>query len=114
MKTAEKQVSQGDLYFTRVAALPDGVTEVKTRPFVLAGNSQSGRHTAEGKDIKFYTQDQFTSYLVLGSENATINHAQTTSRHHLPFQLASSGSGTVWRVRKQRESVPGGYRQVQD
>lgn len=113
MKTAEKQVSQGDLYFTRMDELPEDVTEAKTRPFVLAGNSQSGRHTAEGEGLKFYTQDQFTSYLVLGSENATINHTQTTSRHHLPFQLAG-GSGAVWRVRKQRESVPGGYRQVQD
>lgn len=107
-----KQAAQGDVLFTRVDAMPGGLTEAKREGGLLVvAHSETGHHHGfASKDARLFEvpNDPFTCYLQL-SDSCELQHF----RPHDTHESILFGAG-VYLVRRQREYTPEGYRMVCD
>lgn len=112
----KKQGDQGDVRFTRVDKVPNGYEPQKNDGPIIVAHSETGHHhTVPGLDAVLYAKrdDKMTSYLVLGDvQGLEVTHHRPHDTHDTLRLLG--GKGAVWRVRRQREHTPEGWRQVQD
>lgn len=109
MKTVEKVAFQGDVMFVKVDALPKSAKAEKTKGAVVVAHSETGHHhVIKGKLVKVFREDAMTCYLSL-STPAEVVHKRPYDTH-APFRLTAG----IWKVRRQREHTPEGWRRVED
>jgi hypothetical protein len=112
MKTIEKSAAQGDVMFIRVDKLP---ADVKMVPIadgraVVAHSETGHHHVAVAEQVRLFgTTNPMICYLSNESEHTDVVHERPYDTHET-LRLAPG----IWEVRRQRESAPGGDRQVAD
>jgi hypothetical protein len=111
MKTANGVVFQGDLMLSPVAK-PNGAKFSTENGEVVLAHSETGHHhVVDGKLVKVWRQDAMTCYLSL-TEPVDIVHKRPFDTHETIRLMPMTGK--VWRVRRQREHTPEGWRRVED
>lgn len=105
--------AQGDLYISRIDVLPDGVRPVKpTDGQYIVAHSETGHHHVVQEDgCEYYeADDPLTAYLrVIDATEVTLRHLRAFDTHD-PLTI---GPG-IYRIRRQREYTPEGWRRVAD
>ncbi len=112
MKQFKKCAAQGDLHITRIDKLPDGVVIVSPEHGkVIIGHSETGHHhVMEAKTVEMYRlpEEIYECFLVV-KEATPLVHLREYDTHE-PIMHAPG----VYRVRRQREHTPEGWRRVAD
>jgi hypothetical protein len=113
VKEIHKVGAQGDVFFVKVADVPKDTMLV---PAVggqhIVAHSETGHHHAVRADgTAFYEgpNDPFTCYLRVDGAFADIVHQRPFDTH----ETVRLGQG-VWKIRRQREYTPEGFRRVED
>lgn len=112
MKTFTNQAAQGDVLFIRVASLPPKATLVATDGTdLVVAHSETGHHhvmTAERTRMYRLPEEIYECFIVVDKPDEL--------RHLRPFDTHESikFEPGVYRVRRQREYVPEGWRRVED
>jgi hypothetical protein len=113
MKTFDKVCAQGDIYIMKVCdELPEDAVEVKPEgDHVIVTHSETGHHhVMEKEHVKMYTLPKsIMDCLLVVKEPTALEHLRSFDTHE-PIMF---GKGT-YRVRRQREYTPEGFRKVQD
>jgi hypothetical protein len=100
---------QGDMMVERVEALPEGLAATNTD---IVAHSETGHHHVATKAKVYAAPDGMTLYLqAIGSEIDLV-HKRSFDQHET-IQLRCE-PGDVFRVRRQREYTPEGWRRVED
>jgi len=117
-KTFDRQAAQGDCLITRVDklpnvnALPEGAEEVVAGADgrLVVAHSETGHHHFINKaEARFFkTPDPMVCYLVV-DESATMLHDRSFDTH-VPLKIPAG----TYKMNRQREYTPDGWRQVQD
>lgn len=114
MKTFRNQAAQGDIHFTRVRSLPKNANLVKVQPNdgqIIVTHSETGHHHVMVSDsVEMYRlpEELYECFLVVKTPTE-LKHLRPHDTHEpILFQ-----PGT-YRVRRQREYVPEGWRRVED
>ena len=112
MKTFDKTAAQGDVFFERIDALPDGVTEVAAEgAHVVVAHSETGHnHVMDRKAVTMYRlpEEIYECFLVV-KEPTALEHQRPFDTHE-PIEFKAG----IYRVRRQREYVAEGFRRVED
>lgn len=112
MKTATKCAAQGDVYFRRVEAMPEGAEEKGKpgEPVVVAHSETGHHHVARGEAVRLFgVSDPMVCYLSIGEPYADVEHLRPHDTHET-IRLPAG----LWEVRRQREHAPEGWRRVED
>ncbi len=121
MKIVKKIAAQGDVTFVRVDKLPDGLKESANsegpsgflnRQDVIITHSETGHHhVARGERIRLYgTDDPMVCYLV----NETGTYADIVHERSFDTHETLRLDGPVWKIVRQREATPEGWKRVED
>jgi hypothetical protein len=112
MKTFYTQAAQGDTLYLRVDELPAGVVPVVPEAGrVVVAHSETGHHhVMEAEHVTMYRlpEEIYECFLHV-KEPTELRHLRPHETHE--SILFSPG---VYRVRRQREYVPEGWRRVED
>lgn len=112
MQTFKNQAAQGDCLITRVATIPEGfvIDSQKDSNYVVAHSETGHNHVMESKDIDFYTSanDPLMIYLVV-NKATPVRHLRSFDTHE-PLSVPPG----IFRINRQRESIPEGFRKAQD
>ena len=111
-KHFENQAAQGDVFFQRVKSLPRGVklAPVENGHFVVAHSETGHHHVIDSRSAQMFIDEtnQFIAYLRVVSP-AELKHLRDYDTHEtLAFKPG------VYKVRRQREATPEGWRRAQD
>lgn len=103
-------VAQGDLNIFSVDAIPGGLVESPPTngQHILAHSETGHHHVVDGNTVRVFEQDEFTSYLEVKKE-AKVIHLRGFDTHD-PITLAPG----KYRIARQREYVPEGFRRAAD
>lgn len=108
-RASEKFVFQGDVAFTKVDRLPADATPIETN---VVAHSESGHsHIAERAKV-FSCDDGLTLYMRAIGKSVDIVHQRPFDTHETIRFLTEPGD--VFKIRRQREYVPEGWRMVAD
>lgn len=113
MKTFKRTAAQGDLYFTRVKALPKGTVVVPpTGGRVIVDHSESGHHhvmEAEHVTMHKLPDEIMECFLVVNAPTALRHEKDSVDRHEdLGFEPG------IYKARRGREWIPEGWRMSND
>lgn len=108
MKKASKFCFQGDVCFERVDALPEEAKPSKSN--VVAHSETGHHHTAERAEV--YDFDGMTLYMKAIGKSVDVVHHRPNDTHETIRLLGEPGA--IWKVRRQREHTPEGWRRVED
>ena len=112
MKTFKKMAAQGDLLITRINELPDNLEPVQAEAgaYVVAHSETGHNHVIkeDGLEVFAPANDNFTLYLVV-DRPVDLTHMRSFDTHE-PLRIAPG----VYRINRQREYTPQGYRRVAD
>ena len=112
MKTFDKIAAQGDVFFKKIDTLPDGLKEMKAENGVhVVAHSETGHnHVIKEQEAKIYANDNdpFVAYLVVDN-TAKLEHMRLFDTHETI--LFKEG---IYKITRQREYTPEGYRRAQD
>jgi len=112
MKTFQTQAAQGDFLITRVAYLPDGTEAVAPDAdvTVLAHSETGHHHVIDAKAATLYRlpEELYEAFLVV-ERAAVIEHRRQWDTHE-PLQVDPG----IYRINRQREYMPEGYRLAAD
>lgn len=106
-----KQGAQGDVLFMRVDALPENAEAQTRKGDLVVAHSETGHHhsiEAEGV-IHFEVNDPLVCYLQVDDCFADVVHHRSFDTHET-LRLPAG----LWKVRRQREHTPEGWRRVED
>ena len=116
MRTFKNTCAQGDVFFERVDSLPEGLTEVKPeKGQLVVTHSETGHNHVmvldrpDAPNVRmFQGDDPLTAWLQV--------NRPTTLEHQRPYDTheAIQFSEGTYRVRRQREYTPEGFRRVED
>lgn len=109
MKNAKRFCFQGDVCFERVDALPTRAKLVKDS--VVAHSEAGHNHVAERAKV-YAVDDGMTLYMRAIGKSIDVVHRRPHDTHETLRLLGEPGA--IWRVRRQREYVPEGWRRVED
>jgi len=116
MKTFNKDTKmaiQGDIAITHMAALPEGIEAVsgENGVHVLAHSETGHNHEVAVANTQFFNDpdNELVSYLVVEEDGVELKHNRSFNTH----ETISFDSG-VYRINRQREYTPEGYRRVAD
>ncbi len=115
----DKMAAQGDFLITRISELPDGLEPVTAEKglFTIA-HSETGHHhvlNSAGVEAFYPANDNdefkrdFTMYLAVENDSSVIEHMRSFDTH-APLGLKSG----IYRINRQREYTPEGWRRAQD
>ncbi len=110
----QKQAAQGDMLIERVSELPKDVLKLKDEngKFVLAHSETGHNHVVKkAPGIEFYqsANDNFTCWLVVNNTKCLVEHERSFDTHK------SLGlKDGIYRIRRQREYIPEGFRRAAD
>ncbi len=109
MKTVKNFCFQGDVMFTRVDTLPADARPAKNN--IVALSETHHHHVAERAEV-FTCDDGMTLYMRALGKNLDIVHKRDYDTHEtLRFDTEP---GDIFKIRRQREYVPEGWRIVCD
>lgn len=112
MKTFNISAAQGDVYFQKVAKLPEGLRQIKSKNGrVLVTHSETGHnHEMDARYVTMYEDGNNPLVAYLYVEQPTeLLHLRSYDTHTPIFFDPG-----VYEVRRQREYVPEGFRRVED
>ena len=112
MKTFKNHCAQGDVFISRITALPDGTERVEPENgVVVVTHSETGHHHV--MDAEHVTMrrlpDSIMDCLLVVDEPTELRHLRNFDTH----ESILFDKGT-YRVRRQREYTPEGFRRVED
>lgn len=114
MSKFNNTAAQGDIFFIKVDSLPgDAVKQKdKNKEYVVAHSESGHCHVISSDDVDFYesANDPFECYLVVHKET-NIVHLKTGPDRHKDITFKP---GNVYRVRRQGEEGPEGWRRAID
>ena len=112
MKTFQTQAAQGDFLITRIAGLPGGIEPVPPDADVtVLAHSETGHHhviDAGAATLYRLPEEVYEAFLVV-DRPAVIEHRRQWDTHE-----ALKVEPGVYRISRQREYVPEGYRLAAD
>lgn len=113
-KEFKNLAAQGDVMFIKIDKLPEGLRALtpENGKFVVAHSETGHNHTVKYKPgITYYANDndQFTAYLVVDNTKCLVEHERSFDTHE--SLLLKDG---VYKIRRQREYTPEGFRKAQD
>ena len=113
---AYQRFAQGDLYVVKVDELPKDVKLKKVEPtdgvFILAHSETGHHHVIEAAHCEYMDveDDPLTSYLqVIDDVEQQITHLRSSDTH--APAVVDKG---IFRIRRGREYIPGGWRMSAD
>ena len=116
MKTFNKDTKmaiQGDIAITSLNALPEGLkTSAGENGVHILAHSETGHnHEVMEADVQFFddTENELVSYLVVEKDGVELKHNRSFDTH----ETISFDAG-IYRINRQREYTPEGYRRVAD
>ena len=120
MKTATRIAAQGDVLFYRVNEMPANAVEQKRSGPLVVAHSETGHHHAiASKAVSHFEVpgDSLVCYLRLDDGLGDLGGVDVV--HHRDFDTHETlrllgRPGDVWKVRRQREWAPEGWRAVLD
>lgn len=105
--------AQGDLNIFKVKNIPDGLknAEKKGNQFVLAHSETGHNHVVDDSNVTVLDDpnNEFVSFMKVALGGADVTHMRSFDTHetiHLPEGL--------YRISRQREYTPEGYRRAAD
>lgn len=111
MNTFTNQAAQGDLLITRIEALPEGLVKTEAKGNYIVAHSETGHHhvmSTEHCDFYEAANDPFALWVVV-NEPTTLLHERSFDTH-APIEV---GEG-IYRINRQREYTPEGFRRAAD
>lgn len=104
------QIAQGDLLIEKIETIPENLTAVKSEDNHVLAHSETGHHhIVSAEKVNYYpANDEFFGYLDVKQE-AQIIHLRGFDTH-APINLKEG----KYKVTRQREYTPQGYRRVLD
>ncbi len=112
MKTFRIQAAQGDMLLTKVEVVPDDfkLSEPEAGRHIVTHSETGHNHIVKSEDVDMYASanDEFVVYLVVKNETK-LEHLRSFDTHS-PISLNPG----IYRVNRQREYTPEGYRRAQD
>lgn len=102
MKVIDRQAAQGDVLFTRIDALPEGVKAVKAEEngeHIVTHSETGHHHVMDSEHVNLFeaANDPFVMYLVV-DEPTNLRHLRDVDTH----ETINFPPGT-YRVNRQRE-----------
>jgi hypothetical protein len=106
------QAAQGDVFFERIDALPEGLklAKIDKGNHVVAHSETGHHHVIDSRNARLFIDETnaFIAYLKV-LEPCELKHLRDHDTHEaLAFKPG------VYRVRRQREATPEGWRRAQD
>lgn len=112
MKTFTKQAAQGDLLVVRIPRLPEGAKLDKGKGAKIVGHSETGHHhVIDGVNVKVFRleNDPMVCFLQVSEPYADLVHQRPYDTHEtLRIPVG------VFKIQRQREHTPEGWRVVSD
>ncbi len=106
------QAAQGDVAITRVTEMPEGlvINKIEGGVHIVAHSETGHHHVVEAAAAVMYDEPEndLVSYLVV-EDSAQLTHTRTYDTH----ETIALDKG-VYRINRQREYTPEGYRRVAD
>lgn len=113
MKTIKKEdssiVFQGDILIERAKALPKGAVEQKVN---IVAHSETGHHHVAERAKVFTVPNGEELFMRALGKSVDIVHKRNYDTHE-PIRFETK-PGEIFRVRRQREYTPEGWRRVED
>jgi hypothetical protein len=113
MRIIKNLAAQGDVIFQRMTDLPRGVVAAPESDVVTVAHSETGHHHSihrgEARLFQRAEADPMICYLQITGEYADVVHHRPWDTHETVRLTAG-----IWKVRRQREYTPEGYRRVED
>ena len=105
-----KYIAQGDLNIFPVDSIPAGLTEKQSEggQHILAHSETGHHHVVDGNTVRVFEKDDFVSYLDVREESNVI-HLRSFDTH-APVTLPPG----QYRITRQREYTPEGFRRAAD
>lgn len=102
--------AQGDLNIFACEAIPEGLEEAKAEngSHILAHSETGHHHVVDGNAVRVFNEDEFTSYLDVREETSVV-HLRSFDTH-APIALPTGR----YRITRQREYTPEGFRRARD
>lgn len=112
MKTFKNSAAQGDIILIRISGIPDdAVKQEPTNGQLVVAHSETGHHhTIRAKGVELYhsANDPMIMYLVV-TDKADLVHNRSFDTHEtIRFDQG------FYRIHRQREYTPEGWRRVED
>lgn len=112
MKVFQNQAAQGDMLITRIEQMPEGLTEAKAKNgYYIIAHSETGHNhviAQEGVSVFEAANDPFVLYLKVDN-TAELRHLRSFDTH----ESLKINPG-LYRVNRQREYTPEGFRRAAD
>lgn len=112
MKTFKNVCAQGDIYIAKIDKLPAGVMPVTPKDGrVIVTHSETGHHHVMlAERVKMYAiPDSIMDLFLVVDAPTPLEHLRPHDTHE-PIMFEPG----VYRVRRQREYMPEGFRRVED
>lgn len=117
MKTFTKRAAQGDVFITKIDELPEDAikaTETSNEDIVIAHSETGHHHVVEANAVDYFHAandgkvNEFVSYLRV-KEDTSLRHLRSFYTHEAIELLPG-----LYRINRQREYTPEGFRKAQD
>lgn len=115
MKEISKIGFQGDVMFERVRSVPASAKRVERTGDLVVAHSETGHHhVIRALDVECWEEPKnpLICYLRLGNDLADVEHLRAWDTHETVRLLGKPS--TVYKVRRQREWSPEGWRKAAD
>lgn len=120
VRIAERLCFQGDVCFVRMGesdVIPSEYVLTKTGDRITVAHSETGHnHDVLGSNLARYENpaDPMVSYLSFGGGHADAIHLREFDKHETWRLLGGLAPVTTYKVIRQREYTPEGFRRVED
>jgi hypothetical protein len=112
MKTFDNICAQGDVLFQKIDSLPKGLKSVKAegRSQIITHSETGHHHVMEADKVELFENpsDPMEAFLVV-HETTTLDHLRQHDTHE-PIQFKPGN----YKIHRQREHSPEGFRRVAD
>lgn len=114
-KSFENVGAQGDCFLMRIDTLPDGLIDAKAEGGVyIVAHSETGHHhviEANPDRVMMFEDptDALTAYLQVIADDVALEHRRPFDTHE-----ALNPAPGIYKIRRQREYTPLGFRRAQD
>ena len=112
MRTFKNFCAQGDVYFQRIAELPEGAvpTEKENGKVVVAHSETGHHHSFDGDTVTMYNlPDSIMECLLVVDQPTPLIHERSHDTHE-PIMFEPG----IYKGYRQREYTPEGFRRVED
>jgi hypothetical protein len=111
----ENVAAQGDCFLMRVDELPEGLCAAtpENGAYIVAHSETGHHHVIEANPdrVKMFEDpsDPLTAYLMVIADDVALEHKRSFDTHE-----ALNPAPGIYKVRRQREYTPEGFRRAQD